>query len=248
MNFRDMGGLEAADGRRIKAGKLFRTAIIAPKTDNDKAFIESLRLDAVIDLRTDAEISEKTEVLPKDVEYVRASVFDKPELNAIAPTKDLLKTVITGSEETINGLMRAVVDSYRYMPYAKVAFSEIFSRMNEGKTLAFHCTAGKDRTGVAAMLIELALGRDRDACLQEYLLSNEYRAEDNRRSVRKYRFIPVRKYVAEFCAYVFETHEELFDAAYDAIFSKYERIEDFFRDEYGISARDIEGWKAFYLE
>ena len=43
----------------------------------------------------------------------------------------------------------------------------------------FHCTAGKDRTGVAGFLIMIALGMSEEDAIQEYLLSNIYLKESN---------------------------------------------------------------------
>jgi protein-tyrosine phosphatase len=55
-------------------------------------------------------------------------------------------------------------------------FEELLA-LPEGKSLLFHCTAGKDRTGVGAMLILSALGVDQETIMGDFLLTNEFNAE-----------------------------------------------------------------------
>ena len=55
-------------------------------------------------------------------------------------------------------------------------FEELLA-LPEGQSLLFHCTQGKDRTGVAAMLILSALGVDKETILADYMLTNEYNAD-----------------------------------------------------------------------
>lgn len=42
----------------------------------------------------------------------------------------------------------------------------------------FHCTGGKDRTGLTAALLLTALGVDRDQILDDYELTNQFRGAD----------------------------------------------------------------------
>ena len=57
----------------------------------------------------------------------------------------------------------------------RALFDDLLS-LPEGQSLLFHCTQGKDRTGVAAMLILSALGADEDTIMRDYLLTNEFNA------------------------------------------------------------------------
>ena len=71
------------------------------------------------------------------------------------------------------GLMQ---DLYRDLVNAHAhRFAELFQHLLQADTpLLFHCTAGKDRTGVAAALVLLALGVPRDVVMQDYLLTNRH--------------------------------------------------------------------------
>ena len=237
-NLRDLGGLPLADGGRIKAGKLFRACRLKPKTRADKELLGSLALDAVVDLRIPAEVKEKPDILPEGVEYINASVFGDTKFQVLA------LALLTVTDAQCDEILQGIKDSYAYMPYAREAYRLLFDKLNEGKTVAFHCTAGKDRTGVAAMMIELALGQAKE----QYLLSNQKRAGKHSAAMRLVKALPLRATIRNVVDYSSRVHEELFDTAYDAIFSRYDTIGDFLLAEYGVTADDIAGWKRAYTE
>lgn len=247
-NLRDLGGLPLADGGRIKAGKLFRACRLKPKTRADKELLGSLALDAVVDLRIPAEVKEKPDILPDGVEYINASVFGDTKFQVLAPTLKTKLALLTVTDAQCDEILQGIKDSYAYMPYAREAYRLLFDKLNEGKTVAFHCTAGKDRTGVAAMMIELALGRTREQAKEQYLLSNQKRAGKHSAAMRLVKALPLRATIRNVVDYSSRVHEELFDTAYDAIFSRYDTIGDFLLAEYGVTADDIAGWKRAYTE
>ena len=65
---------------------------------------------------------------------------------------------------------------YTHMPYGYNAFHVMMQELQADHTpFLFHCAKGKDRTGIAAMIILGALGADDETILQDFLLSNVYR-------------------------------------------------------------------------
>ena len=63
------------------------------------------------------------------------------------------------------------------MPFSP-AYKIMFREIQAGQTpILFHCSAGKDRTGIGAMLILLALGCSEETALADYMKTNEYRKE-----------------------------------------------------------------------
>ncbi len=243
-----MGGIPTADGKVIKCGKLFRTAYISPKTELDNAYLEQIGLDTVIDFRSAGEIAERPDCLPNGVKYINAPVFTSAETNALAPTKKMVRRLLFSSDKTIANLQTEIENSYVYMPFRTGAYSQLFNCLDKGETVAFHCTAGKDRTGIGAILIMLALGCSIQTCLSEYLLSNEYQQKKIDAMNAKLKFVPTSKTVKNFCVTVSQTHQNLFDIALNSIFSKYSTITSFFENEYGINQQKIDLWKSFYLE
>ena len=245
LNFRDMGGLETPYGK-IKCGKIFRTSPFAPKCKADKEFVENMHLDAVVDFRTPEEVKATPDVLPDGVEYVEARVFEA-DAPGISSTPATTVDIFHFSDDEIVAARKFVEETYAVMAYSK-AYDKLFELMDEGKTFAFHCTAGKDRTGIGAMLVELAFGRTFDECLEGYLESNDHHAKNNKKIAVGLRLMGIRKTLREFVAEVLQTHERLFDIAKKSILDKYATVQEFLEAEHGVTPERVERWKQFYIE
>ena len=244
-NLRDMGGLVCGEGM-LRKGKLFRSSLLAAKTKKDRQLLDSLCLDAIIDLRSAEEIAEKPDYLPRGCEFVNAPVYKLDEFRYITSTKDTLSEILHLKRQQADILRQSKLRAYSQMPFAP-EFGEIFRRMDAGKTIAFHCSEGKDRTGVAAMLVEFALGRSEEQVRSEYLQSNKYYVRRNLKQQRLLRLIHVNADLYRNIVYCMNTHDELFDAALASIRERYGDIPTFLKEAHGISPDRAEAWKRYYL-
>jgi protein-tyrosine phosphatase len=85
----------------------------------------------------------------------------------------------------VMGIDMGMVDDQMYVGFleadlGKRGFAEVFSHLldqPEGEALLFHCTQGKDRTGLVAMLALTALGVDEETIVFDYLLTNAFNAK-----------------------------------------------------------------------
>lgn len=166
-NFRDIGGLPGAGGKRVVAGRFYRGDELGRLTDADLAALAALPIRTVIDFRTVEEAENLPDRLPGSVmEYRHLPIVPGNLENAYRggfPTPGALETFmfeVYGNLVTDPGILA----SYR----------RFFALLREDAALPvlFHCTAGKDRTGMAAAFLLLALGVDRDAVTDDYLASN----------------------------------------------------------------------------
>ena len=246
INFRDMGGLRTPDGV-IRQGKIYRTAIFTPKTRDDVAYIRSMGLDEVVDFRTIGESTEKPDRLPAGVAHVNASIFGESDSNGIAPTGAAIRSFFRMTAEELDEVRAFVQRQYIEMPFS-AGYRELFRLMDEGKTFAFHCTAGKDRTGVGAMLIELSLGRDWDQCRAEYLRSNECRAAETERICRLVGLLTRREHTRRFTRDMITVHDYLFDTARDAILARYSDVDTFLTEAHGITPERRRHWISLYVQ
>ena len=115
-------------------------------------------------------------------------------------------------------------------------YKEFFKYVQDANTLplSFHCSAGKDRTGVATMLILSALDVDKETIMKDYLLSKDYIAS-------KYSsFLKIYPQIAPLVT----VDEKYLNAAYDAIDKKYGSMTKFLTETLGI---DIQKMKELYL-
>lgn len=247
INFRDMGGIRTTDGKRIKKGMLFRSAVINPRNKKEMKYLLSLNLDYILDLRNPYEVEKKPDFIPEGCQYINAPVLLNKADSGVVP-RDIKEYVTNAIQEEIEEATREFAETYSYMPYSVEAYTKLFKIMNEGKRIAFHCTAGKDRTGVAAMMVQLALGCSRESVIEEYIKTDIYRKRFNATVHFIIKLFVRKKYLVDYfvtCAYA---HESFIHLALNAIFDKYKTIEEFLNAEYGVTAEDIAGWKEVYLE
>jgi protein-tyrosine phosphatase len=166
-NFRQISGQSTHDGRRVRAGKLFRSGVLAYFSAADHAQLAALHIRTIMDLRsTDERRREPTRWCSEEV---RTLCVD----DETAPASLLRMALKTGSSEAT--MRRAMVETYRAMPMALADRLRIlFASLLRGDTpLLVHCSAGKDRTGFAIATVLDALGVARDNILQDYLYTNE---------------------------------------------------------------------------
>ncbi|NLL56785.1 MAG: tyrosine-protein phosphatase [Clostridiales bacterium] len=247
INFRDMGGIVTADGRKIKTGLLFRADTIRPRNKKQLQYLLSLNLDYIIDLRNPYEIEKHPNFIPEGAKYINAPVLiDKVDSNVVP--KSIRLYFKTAVKEEVEKDIIEFAETYKDMPYATKAYTHLFQAMNEHKKIAFHCAAGKDRTGIAAMIVQLALGCTKESVIEEYLKSNYYRRRFNRIRYFLLSLLIKKRFLRDYfvaCAYA---HKSYIESALKAISDKYAAIEEFLLNEYGITNKDIDSWKEFYLE
>ena len=112
----------------------------------------------------------------------------------------------------------------------------------------WHCTYGKDRTGVAAALLMYALGVDEETIMEEFLLTNEvYQKEIAGLEVALKNAGYDDAVVGEAQAIVGVKGEYL-TAAFDAVKEEYGSIEDYIRNQLGVSDEALHQLREKYLE
>jgi protein-tyrosine phosphatase len=162
-NVRDLGGYPAAGGR-VKWGLLYRSGDLANLATESRADLEARRIRTIVDFRED---EERRRLPDGKIATVRESVPLPIKTGSLIDFYDARDAAdAEGKMECLYGKMpSAVIEQYR------ILFRLLADR--EKPPLLFHCSAGKDRTGLAAALILSALGVDREAVIQDYLLSAE---------------------------------------------------------------------------
>ncbi|MGW1163503.1 tyrosine-protein phosphatase [Streptomyces sp. NPDC002513] len=174
-NFRDLGGLPTADGRRVRHGVLFRSGHLAHATEQDAAFLASLGLHTVFDFRNAADMK----LEGPDVELAGVRNLNLP-LTDPADGAEFWKMVRDGDLEQLRELCsddkaaNRMIASYRTIIRERTAeHSQVLRALAEDSVPALmHCAAGKDRAGLSIAVTLLALGVERDAIAADYLESN----------------------------------------------------------------------------
>jgi protein-tyrosine phosphatase len=174
VNFRDIGGYQAADGRSVRWGRIFRSDSLETLTRADLAMLDELGIRLVCDLRRDEERVSG----PSKVEgYGQVRIEHLPIGGIAAETKDMAGRMLRGEIPEVSAAMMADV----YLTILELhpdSFGAVVGHAADAASLPMvvHCTAGKDRTGVASALVLAALGVDEETIAADYELSNEFQA------------------------------------------------------------------------
>ena len=165
-NFRDLGGYATGDGRTTRWGVLYRADALDRMTPSDLDRFAELGIVNVYDLRHDFE----RERGPNPMPSVNISVMSRVVGDAPPNFADMV-TADHGREFMRNMMLRLI-------EHAGAEFGELVRRLSDpsGVPAVYHCTAGKDRTGVLTALVLESVGVDRDTVLDDFTLTDRYRA------------------------------------------------------------------------
>ena len=118
---------------------------------------------------------------------------------------------------------------------------------NGRNPVLFHCSAGKDRTGVLASLILLALGVSMEDAMEDYLLSNAYRKEEIDKEMGKIAALIDDPMILDQIRGMLLVKAEYMEAALQPV-KTYPGFGDYARDRLGLSPEDMQRLRALYLE
>lgn len=165
-NIRDLGGLPTADGAVTASGLVFRSDRLSSLSDADLVRLESLGVRHVIDLRSEGEAQEFPDRLPAGASYLRLSMTSDDKLQSRTIFDRIKSGELTryGEPEMVDGYTRILSNFPQ-------SFARIARQVGRGEPLIVHCTAGKDRTGLAAMLLLDLAGVAGEEIVADYALS-----------------------------------------------------------------------------
>jgi protein-tyrosine phosphatase len=251
-NFRDLGGYPAADGRHVRWGMIFRTGATPMLTDADFRYVSRLGLGSDIDLRS----TEERQIAPDQVpartgarylanDYSGAALFSRPPRSSTATSGAAPPT-----------------DPYRdWLISLAPQYREIFGQLLGGAgAVAYHCSAGQDRTGVATALVLSALGVPREVVMADYHLSTLDRRPENempRIDPARYPGNVVAAYYARAQAAGSPTRPRplydpsgaaLLDHTFNEIETRWGSVDNYLREELGVDGKAIARLRAKYLD
>lgn len=224
-NMRDLGGYTTQEGKQVKWGKLLRSGDLNELTVKDLQYLNNFPLLTDIDFRSLPEKENAPDKYPQSLkEYIWLPI-DAGDMSNIKITD--ISLIPRMMEEAYRTIIRKFQDEYK-------TFFRILAE-NRHAPLLFHCSAGKDRTGIAAALVLSALGVNRTVVMEDYMLSAEY-------IKGKYDFLIRMQPALEPLTTV---HPEYLKAAFDVIDEEFGGIESFLT--HNLEA-DISKLKELYTE
>ena len=234
---RDLGGMKTTDEHTICSGLLFRSGHLSDLTTGDIETLSGI-IRTVIDFRSDAERKQQPDMQIPGVENIHIPIVDSLTAG-ISREKEadqnLFQELLLKPAEAkayMCGMYRAFTSDAAVSQYKR--FLNVLLEGN-GPFL-WHCTAGKDRVGIASAIVEEILGVGRQDIIADYLKTNEYIEKD-------ILFLTdfVKKQAGtdsvladEALQYLFGAEEEYIGAFYDAVNEKYGNMEKLISDGLGI--------------
>ncbi|MCL2016855.1 MAG: tyrosine-protein phosphatase [Defluviitaleaceae bacterium] len=177
VNFRDLGGLKSADGRTVRPHKLLRSGELSQITPADVQFLQAHNLKYIIDFRSQHEIAKQPNVKIDGVQSFALDVLqDFTKGNPVNLAQFATMTSIAEIHAKLEEVYRAFVTTKTAQQCYR-QFLVHLAQLDGG--ILFHCSAGKDRTGFAAMLILTILDVNPADIMADFIKSSKLRKKQN---------------------------------------------------------------------
>ena len=242
-NFRDLGGYRTSDGRTTRWGMLYRSGSMHFLTDADYAYLEKRGIRTVCDFRSTSERASEPVSWPASA---------APNLLFTDYVQDLKNSGLAAGTAPVTGAAARAMMANLYptmLVQLNAQYRRMFAELLAGRApLAFNCTAGKDRTGVASALLLTALGVPRETVIQDYLLTNRYfdpkkvgaSANTMSESLNRMPADVLQAYMAADRSYI--------EAAFHVIDAHKGGATGYLRDELGLAPADLTRLRRMYTE
>lgn len=164
VNFRDIGGYKTKDGKEVKWGKVFRSADVSHLTAPDLEVLSQKHIGTVIDFRGVKESQAAPDHLPPGTDYTLSpagsdSLPDMKQLAELIRKGDFMQSFYSNTAY--------LAERYRPMFRKLIALPDT-------EALMYHCTGGRDRTGIATALFLYLLGVPQETIEADFTASNIY--------------------------------------------------------------------------
>lgn len=227
-NFRDLGGYLNVEGRRLRWGRLYRSDKLSALSIEDQKYFARLEVKRIVDFRSDEERSTaphrllaehrvRIDPMPIAVEAAQVdSVYSRLMSDGVTPA-DMAQYLVDANREFVT----------RFTPVFRDWLHSLLDPSHYPQV--FHCTAGKDRTGLAAAIVLLALGVPRDTVMSDYLATNSYTAERIDTIIRRVLSRNDWKVNEETIRVLFQVQPRFLEAAFEVIDERYGDVDNYLR-------------------
>lgn len=223
VNFRDLGGYLTTDFRRISMGRIYRAGDISRLTDADMEEIKRRKIYNVIDFRGEDEAAAAPDRLLHGAGYIRLPAGSEKSADWASFTQGYA----SGTEIMIAFYSDVSVFRERYRPF----FRQLLM-LPDTSAVVFHCSAGKDRTGIAAALFLYALDVPMETIMSDYVATNYYRRAENEIIIDS---LANEGYDRRMAAELMEANPLYLETAFQALKRQYGSVDSFLYRELGMN-------------
>ena len=252
-NARELGGYVLPDGK-IRHGKLLRGGSLcnASAEDLDK-LANQFKIVRVFDFRTSNEVKRAPNKTVEGAVNIWLPAFDEQSQtmasNAALPQEaflDLVPWLLAHAKyPEVQEAARNLYTDMVFNDFTQAQYAGFLQNILnvQGESVYWHCSQGKDRTGLGAAFILSVLGADRELVMADYALSNEFYRNDLDEVLDKVDTLEEKKVLQTFIG----VNCEYFERALDLIDERYGSMKKFLTGPLCLDEEDIIKLKKYYL-
>ena len=258
INARDLGGLPGADGRIIRRGRLLRSGHLSDASDEDIRLLrEKYKLRKIFDFRTLSEMAFQPDREVPGAEHIVLPTLDEEaekKTGDAVPAEtwlNLPRQIVALSfshyfKKRARDLYPSLVGSeYSQLQYA--AFLNLILDTPDGAVL-WHCSQGKDRTGIGAAFVLAALGASRETIIRDFDLSNRSYMPLVNRLVREVEMRGGGEEEKDVIRAFMGVSTKNFIRTMDLIDARFGSLENYILETLGLTRSDLRTLRERYLE
>ena len=252
INTRDLGGMKTADGRTILPGKLIRSGQLFGVSPSDLERISEL-VDTVVDFRTEREKAECPDVPVPGSSYHFIPVlesFAKGISREKKSDEDFIITLARDPEEACRH-MCAMYSAFVESDYSLSRYGRFLRILLEDhdRAVLWHCSVGKDRAGIGALLVQKILGVSDEDVIEDYLATNDYVQDEFRKvsALVHQKLMSDDPSIDRSMEFFFFANRSYIESFFDSINKRFGSFNSFVRDGLGLSDEDVTLLRQKYL-
>ncbi len=248
LNLRDLGGYETANKEaHIRYGQIFRSDMLCLCGEENIEKLERLRIKRVLDFRSNFDVTTEggkyADPLIRGASYELLHVYDENDERLSFTFESVVE-----NRDSLSKAYETIFETYKTSVFGSNAYKKLFRYLVDGQTpLLFHCYAGKDRTGMAAALILLALGVPQETIVYDYMLTAKTRRPFFGKRFEQYGHLIVDEETEKWFTFFTLVTPEAIEATLDTITDRYSDIDEYFYKELDLSKDDLEKLRQLYL-
>ena len=259
-NARELGGYQTRDGKTVREGVLLRAGALTDASQEElDSLINDYNLTAIIDMRASYELAEDPEPAVDGVAQYNFKIMDEQMMaRRAAAIQDVLTDPNVDPVKRMTAILEAdVISDQMYVEFlqgetGKTGFRDFFRVLletPEGNAVLWHCTNGKDRTGVAAMLLLGVLNVDEEIIMEDFLLTNVFfEAEISAMRQKLGAYIQDEAMLEELMVTGKGVYAPYMQNAIDYIKENYGDIPGYVKAELGLTDADIAKLQMLYTQ
>lgn len=168
-NVRDLGGYSISESQSTSWNRIYRSDDVSALDESDWKTLRVNKITCILDLRS----KEEQITSPYDCEAYGITHVSIPFMKEDNHVKEAI------DEEALQAFILSMKLDYVQMfqdakPKVKEALEYIKETLQQGNAILFHCTAGKDRTGILACILLDFCGVNTLDIIADYQVSATY--------------------------------------------------------------------------